>query len=75
MAVYTFIEKHRWQGKTVIPFCTHEGSGPGSTVRKIKDACEGATFKDGLAVQGATAQNSQQSAQRSVDSWLKKLGF
>ena len=34
MPVYTFIEKHSWQGKTVIPFCTHEGSGlPGTENR------------------------------------------
>ena len=25
MPVYTFIERHDWQGKNVIPFCTHEG--------------------------------------------------
>jgi len=75
MAVYTFIEKHDWQGKTVIPFCTHEGSGLGSTVRKLKAACTGASFLDGLAVQGATAQNSRPEAQRSVESWLSKLGF
>ena len=31
MAVYTFIEKHDWNGKTVIPFCTHEGSGLSGT--------------------------------------------
>ena len=75
MAVYTFIEKHDWQGKTVIPFCTHEGSGLGSTVRKLKDACTGATFADGLTVQGTTAQNSQAAAKKSVDSWLDKLGY
>jgi len=75
MAVYTFIEKHSWQGKTVIPFCTHEGSGLGSTVRKLKSACEGATFLDGLAVQGATAQHSQASAKWSVEAWLGKMGF
>ena len=36
MSVYTFIEKHDWQGKTVIPFCTHEGSGLSDTENKIK---------------------------------------
>ena len=33
MAVFTFIEKHDWAGKTVRPFATHEGSGLGSSVR------------------------------------------
>ena len=75
MAVYTFIEKHSWQGKTVIPFCTHEGSGLGMTVRKLKGACEGATFADGLAIQGAKAQNSRAAAKKSVEGWLGNLGF
>jgi len=75
MAVYTFIEKHSWQGKTVIPFCAHEGSGLGSTVRKLSSACEGAKFEDGLAVQGAKAQNSRDAAKKTVETWLTRLGF
>jgi flavodoxin len=40
MAVYTFLEKHDWQGKTIVPFCTHEGSGLGSTTGKLQSACK-----------------------------------
>ena len=72
MPVYTFIEEHQWQGKTVIPFCTHEGSGLGSTEGKLKKACQGATFLPGLAIQGTTAQRNPQSAKLSVKAWLKK---
>ncbi len=75
MAVYTFIEKHDWQGKTVIPFCTHEGSGLGSTENKLENACKGANFLKGLAIQGATAQNRQTQAKQSVTNWLGKLNF
>ena len=77
MCVYTFIEKHDWNGKTVIPFITHEGSGMGGTDRKIAAACEGANtlIGKGLAVQGKVAQENQSSAQKSVDSWLERLGF
>ena len=75
MAVYTFIEKHSWQGKTVIPFCTHEGSGLGSTVGRLKTACQGATFLPGLAIQGTTAQNNRKQTQQSVNAWLKKSNF
>ncbi|MDE6291221.1 MAG: flavodoxin, partial [Muribaculaceae bacterium] len=54
MCVYTFIDKHDWNGKTVIPFVTHEGSGIGGTDRKIAAACKGANTLTGkgLAVQG-----------------------
>lgn len=75
MAVYTFIEKHDWQGKTVIPFCTHEGNGLASTENKLKNACKGATFLKGLAVQGAIAQGRQTQAKQSVTNWIGKLTF
>ena len=77
MCVYTFIEKHDWNGKTVIPFITHEGSGMGGTDLKIAAACEGANTLTGkgLAIQGKLAQENQASAQKSVDSWLKQLDF
>ncbi len=73
MAVYTFIEKHNWNGKTVVPFCTHEGSGLSGTERKLKDACKGAMVSEGLAIKGTTAQNSQPQALKTVQTWLKKV--
>ena len=73
MAVYTFIEKHNWNGKTVVPFCTHEGSGLSGTERKLKDACKGATVSEGLAIKGTIAQNSQAQARQSVKKWLESI--
>lgn len=73
MAVYTFLEKHNWQGKTVIPFCTHEGSGLAGTERKLGIACKGVTLLKGIAIQGSVAQNSKDQASQSVVNWLKKL--
>ena len=77
MCVYTFIEKHNWNGKTVIPFITHEGSGMGGTDRKIAAACKDSDTLTGkgLAVQGKVAQENQASAQKSVERWLKGLGM
>ena len=59
MAVYTFLESYNFSGKTVIPFCTHEGSGLSSTEGSIADICTGVTVLDGLALKGSMAQNSQ----------------
>ena len=73
MAVYTFIEKHNWNGKTVVPFCTHEGSGLSGTERKLKNVCRGAMVSEGLAIKGTTAQNSQPQALKAVQTWLKKV--
>ncbi len=77
MCVYTFIDKHDWNGKTVIPFITHEGSGMGGTDRKIAAACKGADVAvgKGLAIQGKVAQENQASAQKSVNSWLSELNI
>lgn len=71
MAVYTFIEKHNWQGKIVVPFCTHEGSGLSGTERRIQSACAGVTVLNGLAVRGYTAQNEQEKARKAVQYWIK----
>lgn len=75
MCVYTFIDKHDWTGKTVIPFVTHEGSGMGGTDRKIAAACQGAdvAIGKGLAIQGKVAQENQDSARNSVERWIKTL--
>ena len=75
MPVYTFAENKDWTGKTVIPFSTHEGSGLGSGESNLKKICSGAEFKTGLAIRGATAQNSTATAKTQVLSWLNNLGF
>ena len=74
MAVYTFMEAHDWNGKTVAPFVTHEGSGLSSIPSKIKSAT-GADMLDGLAVYGHVAQNDREQAEENVTNWLKKLRF
>ena len=75
MAVYTFLESYDFSGKTVIPFCTHEGSGLSGTKSSIENTCSGATVLDGLAVRGSVAQNEQDSARESVTKWLSDIGY
>lgn len=74
MCVYTFLESQDWNGKTVIPFCTHEGSGIGATARRLKEAT-GADVKEGLAVRGTTAQSRRDEARKAVESFLAESGF
>lgn len=75
MAVYTFLEKYGFSGKTVIPFCTHEGSGLSGTRSAVEKACPGAAVKEGLAIRGGVAQNSPEEAEADVTEWLSKLGI
>ena len=57
MCMYTFVEAHDWNGKTVIPFCTHEGSG---TLMK------GANVKTATPVRGTTAQNDRAASEKAL---------
>ncbi|AEE15655.1 flavodoxin [Treponema brennaborense] len=57
MVVYTFLETYSFKGKTIRPFCTHEGSGASGTKQKIAAVCKGAIVQDVLAVRGSVAQN------------------
>ena len=58
MCMFTFIDKHDWTGKTVIPFTTHEGSGFGSGLRDLKAAIPSATVKKGLSIQGSKVKTA-----------------
>jgi flavodoxin len=66
MAVFTFLEHFDFTGKTIYPFCTHEGSGMGSSERDIKRLCPAANVKKGLAIHGAAAAKSE----KAIEKWL-----
>ena len=68
MVCYTFLESYDFTGKTIIPFCTNEGSGLGGSERDLKNLCKGATVKAGLSVHGAEAAESESK----VAAWAKK---
>lgn len=71
MPVYTFLEEYDFAGKTLAPFCTHEGSGLGHSVADIRKACTKATVLDGLAIRGGDVKN----AQDPVAGWLRQIGI
>ena len=75
MVVYTFLESCDFSGKTIIPFCTHEGSGLSGTNRSIENICSDATVLDGLAIRGSVAQNQQDKAKSDVVKWLNGLNY
>ncbi|MBQ6759644.1 MAG: NAD(P)H-dependent oxidoreductase [Selenomonadaceae bacterium] len=73
--VMTFLEANDFNGKTIIPFCTHGGSGLAGTEREIADACLNAKVLSGLAIVGKSAQNDFPAVQKDVDAWLIQLGY
>lgn len=68
MAVFTFLEHFDFTGKTIAPFCTHEGSGMGHSEEDIKRLCPGAVVKKGLAIHGASVSRSE----KDIKEWIEK---
>lgn len=73
MILYTFLESHDFTGKTVVPFCTHEGSSLAGTVKTIADLCPNATVEAGLAVQGQRVQEEQEPVRQEAAAFLGSL--
>lgn len=70
MAVFTFLEEYDFTGKTILPFCTHEGSGLGGSERDIRKLCPEAKVLPGLAIRGGSVKG----AGDTIKSWLSKNG-
>jgi len=67
--VKTFLLEYDLAGKTIIPFCTHGGGGPGNSVADISALCPKSVILDSLAIEGSDAKN----AQNKVSEWLQKI--
>ena len=66
MAVFTFLEAYDFAGKTILPFCTHEGSGLGASERDIARICPSAKVGKGLAIRGGSVKGSADA----IKAWL-----
>lgn len=64
--ILSFLRSVDWNGKTVIPFCTHGGGGFGQIEIKIAQECPNSKLLPGLAVTGDF--NDQQ-----VQDWLDDI--
>lgn len=68
-AVKVFLSTNNLVGKTIIPFCTHEGSAMGNSEDDLKALCPKSVLKEGLAIRGSKARNSEDE----IQAWLKNL--
>ena len=68
MPVFTFLERYNFSGKTILPLCTHEGSGMGHSEKDIKELLPTANVKKGLAITGSEVLN----ASETVRNWLSE---
>ena len=69
--MFTFFRDHDLNGKTIIPFTTHEGSGLGSTVKDLKKAYPKAKYLEAFSMYGHDVRKGRDR----VEKWLKRIGF
>ena len=69
MVVFAFLESYDLTGKTIVPYCTHEGSGLGNSEKDIGRICPNSKVLPGLAIRGGGVEK----ADREIELWLRKL--
>ncbi len=70
-AIFSFLSGYDLSGKTVVPFCTHDGYGSGRSFREIAEAAgAGATSLEGIAIDAKEVLASS----RAVTAWLERIG-
>ena len=74
MIMYTLFDKVDMNGKTIVPFSTHGGSGLSGFDSKLKRLYPNANIKKGLAITGTDAQNNKAKVKSDVENWLNSLG-
>ena len=67
--VRVFLSAYNLSGKTIVPFCTHEGSGLGRSVTDISKLCPKSTLLEGLAIRGSDVKT----AHDKLSEWLRKI--
>lgn len=66
--VNTFMESYDFSGKTIIPFCTSDGSGMGSSASNLEQLTSGAVWMEGRRLNGSDSQDA-------VMEWVNSLGL
>lgn len=69
--MFTFFRDHDLNGKTIVPFVTHEGSGMASTVNDLKRSYPKANVTKGFAIAGHDVRTGKDRVQK----WLKEMGY
>jgi flavodoxin len=82
--VKSFLRQYSLNGKTIIPFNTNGGYGPGNSFQTVKELCPQATVLQGFATRGGSERDGQylvikefkaEEAEKEVESWLRTIGM
>ncbi|MBP7737649.1 MAG: NAD(P)H-dependent oxidoreductase [Spirochaetes bacterium] len=66
--ITTFLSENDLSGKTIAPFCTHEGGGSGRSAGDLSTWCPRSTLLEGIAIRGRDVKG----ARSEVTEWLRK---
>lgn len=82
--IRTFLHEYDLAGKTVVPFDTNGGYGPGSTFQNVKELCPRSTVLEGFTTRGGVERDGQylvikdaraEEARKAVESWLRRVAI
>ena len=74
MAIFSFLEHYNFTNKTIIPLCTHEGSGIANSVNDIQKNVTSAKIKPAYEVFGYKCQelNNDAKLQQDIKNFLQE---
>ena len=82
--VKSFLRGYSLKGKTVIPFNTNGGYGPGNSLDTVKELCPQSTVLQGFSTRGGSERDGQylvikearaEQVRKEVASWLRNIGM
>ena len=80
----SFLHQYNFRGKTIIPFNTNGGYGPGSTFQTVRDLCPQSTVQQGFSTRGGLERDGQlltirdaraEEVRTEVEDWLRTIGM
>jgi len=80
----SFLHQYSFRGKTIIPFNSNGGYGPGSTFQSVRELCPQSTVLQGFSTRGGLERDGQLLAikdaradevRTEVDKWLRTIGM
>ena len=80
----SFLRQYSFRGKTIIPFNSNGGYGPGSTFQTVRELCPQSTVLQGFSTRGGLERDGQllaikdaraEEVRTEVENWLKTIGM
>jgi len=82
--VKSFLHQYDLKGKTLIPFNTNGGYGPGSSFETVRELCPKNTILKGFTIRGGSERDGEylalkgaraEEARKNVSNWLAEIGM